>query len=81
MPMVKVFRGASFDGGDELGDYEFPAVPRIGETVSLYADDHATFERVEDVNYHLGTDGTLVRILIKSSPRDRTMQRVGIGGI
>lgn len=83
MPTVTVFRGPKhkgFDGAEEISDYEFPAVPRVGETVSIFDNDRATFEKVVEVNYHAANDGILVRVLVEPEPA-RGMQRMKIGGI
>lgn len=80
MVNVTVFRGSKFDGAEEIDDLDFPSIPRIGETVSMFDHDRATFEKVVDVNYHAGKDGARVRILLKPNPTGG-MTRVNLGGV
>ena len=80
MVKVTIFRGHNFHGGgEEITDVELPTVPRIGETVSLFDNDRATFEKVTDVNYHCSNGSALVRILLR--PTGGKMEQVSIGGI
>lgn len=78
MVMVTVFRGLHFNGGEEISDYDFPSVPRIGETISLFDDDRETFEKVTDVNYRAAKGGISVRVLVM--PKVSGMRRVKLGG-
>lgn len=79
MPMVTVFRGLKFDGAEEIDDFDFPSVPRIGESVSLSDGAASKFDKVTDVNYHADKNGIMIRILLPSTA-SRDMQAAKVGG-
>lgn len=64
MMTVTVFRGDHFDGAEEIDDYDFPVVPRIGETVSIGDRRDVRFEKVLDVNYHIVNGAARARVLV-----------------
>ena len=59
MVMVAVFVG-SFDG-EEIDEFEFPQVPRVGDLISIRNTKRIP---VEAVHYHVGGQGTIARILL-----------------
>ena len=61
MPIVTVFAG-SFDGGDEIGDFEFPQVPQIGDEVSIRSTRRF---KVGAVHYHAYEESRVIaRVLL-----------------
>ena len=62
---VEVFEG-EFDGGDVIGPYKFPAMPRIGEEVSF---GQPKRRKVLAVHYHFSLKGdVLFRIAVERLP-------------
>jgi hypothetical protein len=66
--MVTVFQGTKFDDAEEVTDADFPAIPRVGETVSV-SNDPAASEKVTAVDYQVDRGRALARILL--APKSR----------
>lgn len=54
----------AFDRAEQVTEAEFPAIPRIGETISV-ENDSAALEKVTDVNYQISDNCAAVRVLLE----------------
>ncbi|BCA60052.1 hypothetical protein [Sphingomonas sp. HMP6] len=74
MITVTVFLGSSFDNGAEWDDFDFPAVPRIGECIRQPS---GVSDKVRDVEYFVNGDGIVrVRVLLPNAAMKDAMPTV-----
>ena len=68
MVRVGLVVGLTFEGGEDFGNIDLPAVPQRGDRVNIVVSDGVSSCRVADLEYKISESAASVRLLVTPQP-------------